>query len=679
MKKIIGFVIAICLFSSTAFAAVEIERVVVGGVCRAWKYYNSAGDLTKIEIFHDAAVGDYYADATVTGSLAWAAGLLGAGDVLLINPGTYQVDRKTTFSAGVTIWAYGAKIQRVDQISTTTETAITQNVTTQISVASAAGLRVGQSINILNDTTYDQQNRTISAIDGTTVTVSTAFGVSASGSTAVHLSFDVLEIWNGGKIYGLEIDGNRANYTFYRWEATTEIHAMGYHNHVIDCYLHDAPGEVIQENAGNAPWNYLPVNGWNVYKNNKIINANGNGVHLSASISPLIESNYFESCNLENTAMGHGGGAVAFSSQIKDARIIGNTMISCRSAVGYGNSFSASNTIIRGNVIRSMSAYAVEFETGTQNSPFINLLIDGNKITDSVSVYLAATWAASDPANPTGTTTSGSPIITSVSSMANIQNGMTISGTGIPADSIIVGNDGVNQIIIGNRSGSTVNATADGSGTTLSIAGENPYNIQITNNAFINTKVALYRLKKVVISGNAFEWYPSDTTNASIHFANFVHQCAVSGNTFRYGLSGVVADVGLVDTTISANAFILQNYYGVNAGEANTNLLVADNIITNDATANAGSYQGIRVGGGSRVKNNSINLTTGYATVRIVADSVGVIVQGNTTSNAAYNGSARFDIRGETGLSACLVINNQSNDALSDASSACTARDNDAF
>ena len=74
MKRLIAILVLLAA-AANAFAAVEIERVVVNGFCRAWKYYNSAGKVTRIDLFHDTTVSDYGNAATV-GSIAWAAGLL---------------------------------------------------------------------------------------------------------------------------------------------------------------------------------------------------------------------------------------------------------------------------------------------------------------------------------------------------------------------------------------------------------------------------------------------------------------------------------------------------------------------------------------------------------------------------------------------------------------------------
>jgi hypothetical protein len=64
---------------------------------------------------------------------------------------------------------------------------------------------------------------------------------------------------------------------------------------------------------------------------------------------------------------------------------------------------------------------------------------------------------------PTGTTTSGSNSITAVSSVAGLTVGMTVSGAGIPAGSVITSISGTTLTI-------SANATASASGVALTIA-----------------------------------------------------------------------------------------------------------------------------------------------------------------------------------------------------------------
>ena len=668
MKKFrtLVVVLGVVIFAvGIAWASVEIERVTVNGVCRAWKVYDYSGALKRIEIFYDNAVGNLYADSSVTGSIAWAASLIPTNGTIKLHPGTYMVDRTTTIT-GATLEGKGATIKRIAQISTTTDNTITAGATTSITVADATGFLVGQSIAVkMSDNTYTASNYTISSIVGNVITVSAAFTPSSSGGTStVYLSFDTLTV-TGTKIHDLEIDGNKSNWTWYKWENTSEIKATGSNNHIASCYIHDAPGECIQEKA-SVPWNYLPVSTNNIYKNNLIQNINGNGVHLSASLGALIEGNYIDNTNLDGANVGHNGGNIGFSSQVSGLRVIGNTLKNGRCGVA-GIGAQVNNVLISGNTISGATTYAIDGRLTTVNTSWIDVNITGNTITDSATIEMSVSNAVTTPAAPTGTVTTGSSIITSVSSVANVQVGMTISGTGIPADSYIIGTNGTNTIIIGSESRNAVVATGDATGTTLTIAGQYPKRLAITNNALYNTSITLSRILGASVSGNTIVMKSTDTTSKCIYLSNILWDFSVTNNVTRYGDGGIVGSSGgLTNTVIANNALGEFTSYGVYTGGTSTNVLIASNVITNTLSTNASGRQGIYATTGTHVKGNTIKQATGYATIRVDASKNNVILQGNTTTNTAYNGSARFDIRIESGNTAYMVINNQCTNPVSD-------------
>ena len=91
MRKLSMVAVLVLLLAGHAFAAVEIERVVVSGVARAWKYSDSAGAVRKVEIFDDATVTNYGATATV-GSINWALDLIKTtGGTVYVHGGTYPI------------------------------------------------------------------------------------------------------------------------------------------------------------------------------------------------------------------------------------------------------------------------------------------------------------------------------------------------------------------------------------------------------------------------------------------------------------------------------------------------------------------------------------------------------------------------------------------------------------
>ena len=593
---------------------------------------------------------------------------------------TYLVSKKLTLSAGQGIVGNGATIKRADQVITTTTTATTGGVTTSITVADASGFRAGQQVGFKNGVLMPATNYTISTIAGNVITLASPIAESFTGTTYVFSSFMLLEVV-GGKVTNLTIDGNKSNHTYYQWTNTVEILSRGGSNHIEGCYIHDYPGEAIMESAV-LPWNYLPVSEKNFYIKNRIVSGNGNGIHLSASISPLIDGNYIKDTNLDSAVVGHDGGAVAFSGQIRGAKIINNTMINNRCGVGTANAYNATHTLIANNEIRNSTTFAIEARSGTLNSPNTDLTISGNKIFDSVSVVVGTAWVATDPADPTGDTTNGSPTITGLSSVSDISTGMAISGTGIPADSIIIGFDTDNNTItIGDKAKNPVNATADGNDVTLAISGTYPERIQLINNELFNTSIVLARVNGMTISGNLIGYAPGKKATASsqgIYFNYFCTNVGITNNTFVNCYESIMAS-----TTANANVLIAGNVsaggsrWGFGFLAASTNVVIVNNVITCNSDANT-DFTGIQVEGPVVIKNNSVIQAKGYATIRIQGGA-GTIIQGNTDSNGAYNGSSRFGILIDAGSSAYFISNNTSNDAIVDTPTAGTLRDNDTY
>ena len=666
MKKLFGIVILTLLLAGQAFATVEIERVVVGGVCRAWKHFNSAGDIIKIEVFPDAAIAATSGDTSVVGSPGWAAANLPSGGTLVIHPGTYTLDRSIKPAANVTISAYGAKLQRINQVSSTTTTAITAGATTAITVASSTGFLAGQQISILKSdgTTWNHNPITITSVVGNVITTENAWEISATGTTGVHLAGDLLYTLEGTKILGIELDGNKANWIPGWWGAHHAIQMHGGNNLVADCYIHDEPGEGLVESA-LLPWNGLPVNSGNVYRNNRIFDINGNGIHLSASNAPLIAENHIENTNLQSAAVGHEGGCITFSAQIYGAKIINNTLINGRAGVGQlGNS----HVRIVGNQIRRCTSYAIEFITVPNQILYDAKIID-NDISDSVVAFFSSSGDPTNPADPTGVTTSGSPIITNLSDMTNILNGLSISGTGIPANSIIISYElstDANSIVIGNRSREPVNCTATSSvetPTTLAITGLENQRIQIVNNRFVDTYLLVARMTQVAIIDNLFYHSPSlvGTNDVGLQIGSWLKDSVIKNNIFTNGRCGLFADGNLINVGITGNTISNAKSYYIGSFGTNTNALIEGNTIYRDANGGTWDATGIYCSANDSVKNNKLTMEKGSHGIYIPGVA-NVVVQGNTVAGALAGNPVTID-SGSTGY---VVVDNQFQKAILD-------------
>lgn len=85
----------------------EVEQVIINRTQRAIKYYDSAGDVTKVELFNDSNVTDYH-DASTTGSIAWAQNQLPAiGGTIFLNDGTYNVGQRLDITTGTRLIGSG--------------------------------------------------------------------------------------------------------------------------------------------------------------------------------------------------------------------------------------------------------------------------------------------------------------------------------------------------------------------------------------------------------------------------------------------------------------------------------------------------------------------------------------------------------------------------------------------
>lgn len=295
------------------------------------------------------------------------------GPISLKAGATYLLSGGLTLSAGQTLRGNGATLKRAAQFSTTTTTAITANVTNTITVADASGFSVGQTISVINGTSYDQSNRIIQSIVGNVITTTTAFNLSGgagagsvSGTTTVFVSFHVLTMGSDSRLFDLKIDGNRSNWTNYRWEITKGIVTNGDRCLISGCYLNNSPGEGI----------YLTGGDYHRVRDCWVTNANGNGVHLSGTTHPLVSGCRVDTVNLD-TNTGHADGCIIWSNSIVDGTISNCYMANGIAGVGSIDSSDNSDVTITGNTIRSCT-YAFE-GICPQTNP-ARVLFEGNRV-----------------------------------------------------------------------------------------------------------------------------------------------------------------------------------------------------------------------------------------------------------------------------------------------------------
>jgi hypothetical protein len=184
------------------------------------------------------------------------------------------------------------------------------------------------------------------------------------------------------RVRDLEIDGNKTNYTTAGWATTSEIYcgSGGDHSVVEGCYIHDFPGEGIQHGDCN---DFVVIRNW-------LQDGNGNGVHYGSSAGSFtggrVLYNRIKNVNL-NTAVGHADGCVVLSNGVADFLVHGNYLENGIAGVGSVDQTDNSDITITNNEIRSMTGAAIEGDNPTGTSS-VNVLIQGNRIYDSVKLYI---------------------------------------------------------------------------------------------------------------------------------------------------------------------------------------------------------------------------------------------------------------------------------------------------
>lgn len=160
------------------------------------------------------------------------------------------------------------------------------------------------------------------------------------------------------------------------------------------------------------------------------------------------------------------------------------------------------------------------------------------------------------PANFTGDTTNGSPIIINVSSIANLQVGQHITGTGIPASSFILSIDSASQITI------THNASATNSGVTITpssvtSAAINVPTLRLTYKTANPVKIVLYRWSTAQQTYYAITPASStptlnDITVDYVTITDTNSDAQIIGNDILYTTGGVVENIAAPATSAMA-------------------------------------------------------------------------------------------------------------------------------
>lgn len=254
--------------------------------------------------------------------------------------------------AGQTWEGYGAVLKRCRAVSSATLTAIDAGSSpTIVQVADASQFRIGMDVTIFNGEDFDANNHAIVAINGDQLTLETNFDRAFPlGGTVISSFLHITAVADDIRIFGLEIDGNKAENTlFAKWQNHAEIYISSDRGTVSDCYVHDAQCEGIE------------VGGMGVkIIRNVIVDSAGNGIHMSGSSGALIQGNHVKNANLAGVSTGHADGCISFSNVTGDTFVSGNYLENGIAGVGSIDSDDNSGVIISGNIIRNCTSYVLD-------------------------------------------------------------------------------------------------------------------------------------------------------------------------------------------------------------------------------------------------------------------------------------------------------------------------------
>ncbi len=573
----------------------------------------------------------------VTAALQKVHAVAGEGATILYGFGAvYLISAGISTSARQRVVANGATLKRRNQIVTATTTAITANVTNQVTVADASALTVGMEVafaqqgvaraSLVYGSTLSAVRR-VTAKVGNEITLNAAVNINVGVGGTCALTFTSLKLAHAAEVDGLVLDGNRGNWTWARWEVTAEIvtDAAGNDQTIRNCFVNASPGE-----------------GFTVYSDNVCIDRSrfsavgGNPIHLSGSDGARIVFNFADDANID-TAVGHADGFVCISDAVTDTLVHGNRAKRCISGIG---SFDNSNSdlTVTDNDFRDM--YGSGFDLGAGAA---RLVFRGNRI------YNCATDTSKKP---------GKPYYGAVV-------GINLSG----GDYLIEGNylDGV--VVLTASGGKRLNLTGNQVTNEVLIAGWSLFGIignDVTGKPLRIGQGANGRVARNLINLSG----DTSTLAISLYATGAYENVDVEENTViggAYGVSIGATATALNGVCVARNRLSGQSSRGIsvdNTAAAVESLVIEDNKIGTGVNSGA-SVNGILIKTpNTTVQRNEVVNSTGATASRvginvIMAAANKVVVKDNVTRGPWANDIAL------TANAGIFAINNVIDGAIS--------------
>jgi len=591
-------------------------------------------------------------EAVASGKNLWADGsktYLTSGPLNLVN--------------GQKIYWNGATLKNVNQISDTTATAIT-GATTQITVGNGALWKVGQSFTVYDGVNFDAQPHPITAINGNVLTFSTAFTQNFPSGGTVYLTYYNFGTNDNNAIQDLILDGNKSNWTFYRWQVTGGISMHGTNSLIWNPRLSNIPGEgAVVFGTDNA-----------IYRM-KGDSFNGNGIHFSGATRPNVDGITLKNMNLD-TAVGHANGGVIWSNGIVDARVHNIYVENALTAIGSIDSFDNSDLTVSKVIGRNCtqagvslavsSGYSAPCRISLSDMKMYGCQIGYNLVSD---VSFALSISSSTNASPIAITTSvnhqmadGQPVLIWGHTTNTAANGTYYAkATGNAANVVTLYQDELLTVPVpGNGvGGATGNILAQIANVTMnnchaydsvaqSVSLSNVRDLSGSGNMFV-AKGGSGATVNVLISD-----CQNVTLNAAIRGGTYgVYAQSPNGNQSNVVINGTVIssqynagaslptdnmkNTALVGSMISSDPTAISTYDGVvlgrGAGYVASGVYIPSNV--------AAAHSGVNMGNGSIAIADMVwTPSISYPTIRTAGGSTANIAVANAISSSPSDGNA---------------------------------------
>ena len=516
----------------------------------------------------DFALGNGSADDTIAIKKAIQTGR----DLSFTRGKTYLYSGMLVLQPGQVVYGNGATLKRRAQVSTAVTSIVAAGETRTIEVAEPERLGVGMDIALRAGDRFDRNNRTIASIDGNRVTVSLPFGISATSGAQVTSSWHGIWFRDDCRVYDVVMDGNRANYDWATWDNTHEFHMQGVRSLASGCELRELPGEGIYLERDHI-----------VVTDCALTNVNGNGLHLGASNRSLIDAVRVVNANLD-PRMGHADGCVTLSAAVDHLTVRNCHLENGLSGVASWDQRDNSNLSILDNTIVACRTSALEGWCPATDAPF-NVVIAGNRIYDSKSVFIKSTSAWSE------TTAFPNHIVFRGNYVRNTKIDVT----------------GARHLVV---SGNVVEDPGDRDTTAVSI--EHTEHVVARGNQVAGGRYG------IVVAGES-------------------NDVVVEGNTLAGQSHGAIAlntagrpNCQVLGNSISADAGADPAYRGIAAGAKH---LVRENTVSIES-----GEAGIYAAAGALVKDNVVRAGAAAYSIRAAPGSSGVLIKDNEVTAPVSNG-----------------------------------------